>query len=329
MKSKLTAEEKKIVAEHMKSILTMSGSDREMFVAQTIGDVYDEELPVPEVITKIARFARAGNRPEDNHVYYLTPDSIDKKVFILDSNCNVTQAKVTPNTRTELDFAEVTTNDYWICLKDFLAGDHDALQFYADSISEAMDRYEVKKVLELLDAAAVAESNTYTLDSGKEDLDFPKVVEMVRSLAKYGRSIVFITGGNITTDVMLMDFTANTFREYGLGTLNIEHIPVEALTVDTDASGQETVLDEDVAYMVAVSDSKNNRPLLVARRQLSLATDMADTTAAPKDRIIIDTGNMKNVGATVKFARGKAGYGQFGAVITNTKVVAKFTREVV
>jgi hypothetical protein len=326
MKEKLTAEQIKKVQDHMKTILSMSGSDREQFIAMTIGDVYDEELGIPEVIDSIARFARAGNRPEDNHVYYLTPDSIDKKVFILDSNCNVTQAKVTPNTRTELTFAEVTTNDYWVCLKDFLAGDHDALQFYADSISEAMDRYEVKKVLELLDAAATAESKVFALDSGKETFDFPKLVEMARSIAKYGRNLVLISGGNITTDIMLMDYNANTFRAYGLESLNVKHIPVEDLTVDVDASGQASVIDPDVAYLVAVSDSKNNKPLLFARRQLGIALDMADTQSAPKDRIVIDTGNMKNVGGVNKYARGKAGYGQIGAVMINSKVVAKFSK---
>lgn len=325
-KTKLTAEEQKKVSEHMKSIYKMSGSDRELFIAMTIGDVYDEELPVVPVIEAIATMARAGNRPEDNHVYYLTPDSIDKKVFTLSSNCNVTQAQVTPNSRAELTLVPIVTNDYWICLTDFLKGDHDALAFYAESIGEALDRYEVKNVLALLDAGAVAESNTYTLDSGKDALDYPKVVEMIRSLAKYGSKFVFITGSNVTTDVMLMDFNANTFRQYGLTNLNITHIPVEDWTVDTNGSGQDAIIDADVAYLVAVADSRGRKPILVARRSLSLAADMADTTVVAKDRIIIDTGNMKNVGSTVTFARGKAGYQEFGAVLLNSKTVAKFTR---
>src|SRR6185295_12754347 len=201
-----------------------------------------------------------------------------------------------------------------------------ALRFYADSISEAMDRYEIKNVLALLDAGAEGNSNTFTLDSGKDALDYPKIVEMVRSLAKYGNNFVLITGSDVTTDIMLMDFNANTFRPYGLENLKIKHIAIEDLTVDTNASGQDEVIDSDVAYLVAVSDSKGNRPMLVARRSLSLANDMADTSMAPKDRIIIDTGNMKNVGAVVKFARGKAGYEEFGAVLINSKTVAKFTR---
>lgn len=326
MKQKLTAEEIKIVADTMKKVRDMSGDQRELYIAKTIGDVYDNELPVAPMIDAVARIERAGNRPEDNHIYYMTPTSIDKKVFTLVSNCNVTQAQVTPNSRVELSLVPIVSNDYWVCLTDFLKGDHDALGLYAKSIGEAMDRYEIKNVLALLDAGAVAESNTFTLDSGKDALDYPKLIEMRSSLLKYGTKFVLITGSNVRNDVDLMDYSANTFRPYTLETLGITHMPVLDYTVDTDASGQDALIDADVAYLVAVADAQGNKPILVARRSLALAADMADTTLVGQDRIVIDTGNSKNVGSIVKYARGKAGYEEFGAVLLNSKTVAKFTR---
>jgi len=326
-KEKMTAEQIKKVQDHMKTILKMSSNDREVFIAQTIGDVYDIELPIPEVISAISDIGRAGNRPEDNHVYYLMPEGINKEVFTLDSNCNVIQKKVTPNSRQELDINELVSNDYWICLSDFLSGDHNALQFAADSIDEALNRKEIRSVLDLLSAGAASTGNEFTLDTGKDALDYPKVVEMVRSVAKYGRNLVLITGSDVTTDVMLMDFTANTFRPYGLDNLNIKHIPIEELKVDTDASGQVAVLAANVAYLVAVSDAKQNKPLFFARRKLAPLADMSDSQVLEaKERVIIDTGNMKNVAGVNKYARGKAGYEQFGAVLINKYVVAKFTR---
>lgn len=324
-KQKLTAEEIVKVQNHMKTIMSQPNMD--YFMAQTVGDVYDQEMPFPEILNSIARTARAGNRPEDNHVYYMTPDSIDKKVFILSGNCNVTQAQVTPNTRTELTFVEVVTNDYWICLGDFLKGDHDALNFYAKSIDEALNRYEVKNVLALLDAAAVAETQTFTLTSGQDGFDYNKAIDMKFALAGYGKNFVLISGANVSKDVALMDKVANTFREYNLTKANIAHIEIPFdWTVDTDASGQASVIDPDVAYLVAVSDSMDNRSILVARRDVSLAADLPGTENAGKDRIVMHTGNIKNVGSTVKLARGVIGYENFGAVIINTKTVAKFTR---
>lgn len=326
-KVKLTAEEKKLVSENMKRIMAMGEEERNSFIAMTIGDVYDNELPIDPVIESIARFARAGNRPEDNHVYYMTPASIDKKVFTLVSNCNVTQVQKTPNSRTELTLVPIITEDIWVCLSDFTSGDHDALQTYADTLNEGMDRYEIKNVLALLDAAAIAESNTFELDSGKEAFDYDKFVEMLRSVQKYGTEFVLIAGANVYTDLLLMDKAQDTQRDYGMDKIAklAKIIKLEDLTVDTNGSGQDDVLDPDVAYLVATADAKKNRPVLVARRSLDILLDKADTTGAPKDRIIVDQGNKMNVGATVKLARGKAMYEEFGAVILNSKVVAKFT----
>lgn len=326
MKQKLTAEEKQVLSQHMKDILKMSAEARDVFIAQTLGDVYDYELPIAPMIEAVAKIVRAGNRPEDNHVYYMTPDSVDKKVFHLVGNCNVTQAQVIPNSRAELSLVPITSDEKWVCLSDFLSGDHDVLKLYTDAISEAMDRDEIKSVLALLDAAAIAESNTFTLDTGKTALDFPKIIEMRSSLLKYGTKFVLITGSNVRTDIDLMDYTANTFRPYTLESLGITHIPVLDYTVDRDASGQAAIISDDVAYLVAVSDAKGNKPVLVARRSLALAADMGDTKAAGQDRIVIDGGNRLPVGATPKFARSKVGYEEFGAVIMNSKTVAKFTR---
>lgn len=325
-KEKMTAEQLQKISDHMKTVLTMSADKREVFIAMTIGDVYDVELPIPDPIDAISRVARAGNRPEDNHVYYMIPTNLDKKVYTLTSNCNVTQVQVTPNTRTELSFTDLVSPDFWVCLKDFLTGDHDALQFYADSINEAMNRQEIYAVLQLLEAGVTDTGNTFTVDSGETALTYPVLVRMIRSLAKYGTNFVMISGSNVTTDVMLMDFNANTFRQYGLENLRIKHVPIEDLTVDVNGSGQNEVIDADTAYLVAVSDAKGNKPVLFARRKIAPLADMSDTKVIAKERAIIDTGNIKNIGSTVKFARGKAGYEEYGAVLLNKYTIAKFTR---
>lgn len=322
MSKKLTQEELAKVQEHMKKAIRLSAGAREEFIAQTIGDVYDVELPIPEVIAAIADVRRAA---VGEHVYYLAPDTITKQVKTLTSDCVVTQTKVTPNTRTELSFTDLISPEFYVCLHDWLKGDHDVLKFYADSISEAMNRQEIYAVLQLIDAGAVAESNVFGFSTGEDALTYPKLVEMVRSVAKYGRNLVFITGANVTTDVMLMDFTANTFRQYGLESLNIKHIPVEELSVEI-AGVPTTVLDADTAYLVAVSDAKANKPVLFARRLLDGIQAPDTTVDTSKERAVIDTGNMINVASDRKFSKGKAGFEEYGAVLLNDKVIAKYVR---
>ena len=322
MSKKLTPEELLKVQEHMKKAIRMDASSREQFFADTIGDVYDVELPIPEVISEVADVKRAN---VGEHVYYLAPDTITKTVNTLTSDCVVVQERVNPNTRTELSFTDLISKEEYVCIQDWLKGDHDVLKFYADAINEAMNRQEIYAVLALLNAAAVATANTFTFSTGETALTYPKLVDMVRSVAKYGRNLVLITGGNVTTDIMLMDFSANTFRQYGLNNLNIKHVPIESLDVTINGTPT-TVLDADVAYLVAVSDSKANKPVLFARRKLAAISTSDTSVDSSKERVIIDTGNMINVAGDRKFSKGKAGFQEYGAVMLNDKVVAKFTR---
>ena len=315
--------EKEIVEAKMKSILTMSSGDREAFVAQTIGDVYDVELPVPDVVEALADVRRAD---AGEHVYYLAPETITKELFTLTSNCEVTQEKVTPSTRTELTFTDLISKEYYVCIHDWIKGDHDVIGFYADAIMEAMNRQEDYAILQLIDAGAVAEGNVFTLDSGKSAFDYPKLIEMRKAIKKYGKKLVLISGANVTEDIDLMDFTQDTQRPFTIDRVVDRWITIEDCEVDVDA-GTVKVIDPDVAYLVAIEDSANRKPILFSRRKLDVIDGASDTKVVAKERAVIDTGNMITTDEPKrKFAKGKAGFQEYGAVLLNAKVVAKFNK---
>lgn len=311
-----------LIKAEMQKIAKMPRETRELMIARTIGDVYDVELPIAPVIESIARTERAD---VGEHVYFLAPDTITKTVNTLTSDCNVTQTKITPNTRTEVSWTDLISPEFYVCLHDWLKGDHDVLKFYADSISEAMDRQEIYSVLQLVDTGATNESNTYNLDSGVETFDYPKLVEMARSLAKYGNRLVLITGANVTTDIQLINYNADKNQAVDIMDIVDEHIKVEELSVTIDGTPT-TVIGADTAYLVATSDAKQNRPLLFARRRTQDLTDAMDTEAMGKERIVIDGGNLINVGSNRKFSRSKTGFQEYSGTSLNDKTYAKFTR---
>lgn len=292
-------------------------------VARTLGDVYDVELPIPEVITAIFRTERAE---VGEHVYYLAPEVADKKVLTLTSNCEITQVKVTPRTQTEVSWTDLVSEEYYVCIPDLLKADHNVLQFYGDAILEAMDRQEVYAILQLISAGAVAKGNVYTLDSGDTKFDYPKLVEMVRSVAKYGKSLVLITGADVTTDITLMNYDADKNQAISLASAGITtHIPIEECTVDVNGSTK-TVIAANRAYLVAVSDSKNNKPGIFVRRKTSTLASVSDTEALAKERIAIMSGNLINVGSARKLAKGIVGFEEYSGTLINAYVVAQFTR---
>lgn len=323
MSKKLTAEELKVVQDHMKKAIYLSASERETFIAATISDVYDVELPISPIVEAIADIRRAD---VGEHVYYLVPTTITKKVNILTSNCQVTQQQVHPNTRSELAFTSMLSPEFYVCLDEWLKGDHDVLKFYADSITEAMNRQEIYAVLQLLEAGISATggtNNTYGPESGHTAITFPVLVSMLRSLAKYGNNFVLVSGANVTTDLLLMDFRADTFRKYGLDNLNITQMTIEDYQVTVTGSSK-NVIDPDVAYLVAISDSSQRKPIIFSRRKLAAIVAPDTQIDATKERAIIDTGNMINVSTDRLFSKGKAGFQSYGAVLLNERVVAKF-----
>jgi len=322
MKKQFTNEEILQAKQQMQRI-AVSGN-REELIAQTINDVYDVEFPIQELIAKLFN---TGSANAGEHVYYLVPKTMDKKVIVLTSDCLVTHQKVSPESRSELSFTPIVTPDYYACLQDLLNGDHDVLGLYAEDIIEALNRKEIKNVLTLIDAGAVARGNTFTLDSGDTKLTFPKLVAMKKAVRKYGKSLVLITGANVTEDIELMDYDADKNRPVSIKDVVDEWIPIESLDVTVDGSAVD-VIDDDVAYLVAVSDSKKNKPGYFYRRKISgsMIASSPDSNVVDKERAIIVTGTMKAVDTVDRFSKGIAGVEQVGAVLTNSFCCAKFSR---
>jgi len=321
-KKLLTKEAVEAAQKQMKQIAF--SANREEQLASVLNESYDPELPIPEVIAAIMNVASA--EPHE-HVYYFTPTLPVKKVYILSGNCNVTQEAVSPATRNDLAFTTIVTPDYFICLDELLNGDMNILDLYAEDIQEALNREEILAVLRLVDAAAVARSNVFGLDSGKLKFDYPKLVEMRKAIRKYGKTLVLITGANVTEDVELMQYDANKYSPINIKDVVDMWIPLEAL--DVTVNGTPTVvLDADTAYLVAVSDSKKNRPGYFVRRKIdgSILSGLQDTTMVAKERAVIVTGMNKPVATVEKFAKGIAGLEQVGVVITNSYTCAKFVR---
>ena len=278
---------------------------------------YDAELPIPEVITEIAKtdtIEKGGN-------YYYFAIAPDGKVITTISNGSLTQLAVTPETESELSFSSYSSLEYYVYVEKILAAKYDEIEDKTELAMESMNRKEVKDVLDALFAAAVTRSNTYYLDSGDTVLGFEKLVEMVRSLAKYGNKLVLVTGATCTTDVMLLDYNENKEREVTLAKAGIsKHVPIEALTYTH--SGEKTVIADDKALLVATADAQKNRCIHFVRRMVNSIDG-----GGQKERIIWIQPTRIQVGSDPKWAYSVAAMEQYGLVVANTYVVAAFHRQ--
>lgn len=321
MKKEMTVEQVEAAKKQMQQIAF--AANREEQIARVINETYDVEYPIADVI---GAFMNTQSADPFEPIYYFVPSLPIKKVYILTTDCNVTHEKVTPGSRNLLEFTSLVTPDYWICLHELLKGAYNILDLYAETIQEALNRYETYSVLQLVDAAATAQGNVFTVDSDETTLTYPKLVQIKKAVRKYGRKLVMIAGANVDENVMLMNYDADKNQPVNIKDVIDEYYVIESLEVTVDGVAK-PVIDPDVAYVIAVSDSKGNRPGYFIRRKISadVLAGTTDTTIVAKERAVIVTGMMKAMGTVEKFAKGIAGFEQVGVVITNPYTVAKFS----
>ena len=322
-KVEMTAQEELKAKEELKAqivaIAQGTVSNPGMEVAKLANKPYDAEIAVPEVIKAIFNTASV-DVGEDFDYFAIAP--IDKKVFTV-SNGIVTQTNVSVDSENALVFSSYDSDEDYVYLDDILDGKYDPIALRATVQQEALDRLEIKAVTDLVIDGAVAQSNSYAFTSGEEKFTFEKCVEMVRSVAKYGTKLVLITGADVTTDVMLWDFDEDKNRELSIqkaGIAEWHKLEANAFT----HSGAQVIFPADKALVVAVSDSKSQKPGYFVRRKVS-AVAMGQGVDA-KERLIISSGPAKHVGSARKLAIAVLTYERFGAVLSNEYTCAVFKR---
>lgn len=267
---------------------------------------YDAELPIPEIPTAIAKTASIAKGADYD---YWAIAATTKTVYTV-VNGSVTQAQVSPTSPSQLSFSHYDTPEDYIYIPDMLESKYDAVALKAKDQQEALNRLESKLTLDAVIAAAVSAGNTFANASGDSKIDFAKLVEMVRCMAKYGTKLVLLSGSEVTTDLVLMDYDDNKQREVSVEKAGISQwIKVEEYQYTH--SGTQTVLATDKAVLVATSDSMDNRPVHVVRRKVNVPG------AGEKERLIVVAGPGHFVGSARKLAFAIVTYESLGIVVVN------------
>lgn len=280
---------------------------------------YDAELPMPDAVEAIAKTASIA-KGADYDYWAVSPTT--KTVYTV-TNGSVTQTQISPTSPSELSFSHYDTPEDYIYIPDMLEAKYDAVAVKTADQMEGLNRLENKLMFDALIAAAEGQSNTFANDSGDSVIDFEKIVDMVRSVAKYGSKLVLASGSDVTTDIILMDYSEDKNREVSVEKAGISKwIKVE--NYQYTHSGTQTVLATDKALLVATSDSKGNRPVHVVRRKTAGVEGSGE-----KERVVIVAGPGHFVGAARKLAYAVVTYESLGVVVVNAYCVAVYKKATV
>jgi len=284
-------------------------------VTQLLNEPYDAELSCPDVIAETAE--TKSILPGETAQYY-TQSASTKTVYTV-TNGSITQVNVSPSSPSDLSMAVYESPEDYLYLNDMLTQKYDSLANKAKDQHEALNRLENKTVIALYFAAAEGASNTFANASGDSKIDYAKLVEIVRDLAKYGKNkLVLISGSTVTTDLTLMDYDDNKQREVTVEKAGISKwIKVENYTYTHSTS--QTVMPTDRALVIATSDAQDNRPALFVRRKMPTTVG-----ADPRERFTVATGPRTQIGTAVKLAFSLITVESFGAVVTNANCIAAY-----
>lgn len=278
---------------------------------------YDAELPIDPLIEKICNVDRIG-KGEDYQYFSI---GVDTKTVYTISNGAVTQVAVTPDSVNDLTFNSYNGPAEYVYVEKLLEAKYDVMAKSEKKLMEALNRKEVKDVLDVLIASAVAQNQTFHLDSGDSYLDLAKLDEMVTAIEKYGTKVIAIAGSTCASDIRKLNYNEDKNQAINLVDFGIsEVIKVPEFTYTHSTS--QTVLSADKLILVALSDSEGGRPVDFVRRKV------ADVFAGgdDKERIIVPSGPRLQVGSNPKWAYEIAVMEQYGVVQPNPYAVAVFKR---
>lgn len=307
-------------------------------VAQIIGSPQDPAKDMPYFVDAIGQFDEAG--PAD-YVYTYESAAGTYSIYTVTATGAITQTEVTPTAPSLMSFVSIQSPKYVMRLIELTRAKEPTLAKYKRYMQRAMDMKECHYVRTLLDTAATAQSNLFTLGSAETKLTYPKLVDMVEAVEDYGTTLKLIAGALPTKDLRTIEYDTNKYQsvKQAIADLGVELIPVKlkaaarTFGLDDDNSGglvSTDVIAANTAYLVA-TDTFVGAPILFVRKRVGDVEDFGALSATPGDKahryVFVDaTPSVTLTGGTQVLGVNTIAFGEIGAACICPQAVARFTR---
>lgn len=295
-------------------------------IAKILGEPRDPRKPYDEIVSLICETDTAEI---DEYTYYFDVLSETDKVYVITSSGEVTQENVTPDTPALMTFVDVASPEYYVKITDLASAKERVLARKVDTINRALNAWETKKVIDLIDAAVPA-NNKFTISSGNDHFDFPALVNMIDSILDYADTYVLLAGTQIDKDIKLWDWEDNKYTSLAnaLKDLNVQIKRVfGSVTIDGSAG---SILATNTAYLIGLV-GVSGKPVLFVRKKLNdldlLGGALFENGEKPERLVFVSPNPVQaNSGSNRYLAVAVTGYEQIAAAVTNPNALARFVR---
>ena len=295
-------------------------------IARIIGQPVDPRRPYPTLIERVCETDTAN---PDEYVYYFDVIMDTDTIHTITSTGAVTTVNVSPDTPTELTFADLASPEYYVKLIDLAKSKERVLARKKATINRALNAEENYQVIQLIDTAATARSNLNDLRSGETSFNYHHLIDMMDDVIDYSENYTLVCGTQIDKDIKLWDFVDNKYHSLkeAFSDLDIDVVRINQ-TVTRDGSST-SVLDSSVAYLCGKVTEEPGKPLLWVRKKMDDIERLGGVIQSAGDkpeRLVFVSPNPMNISGTRYLAVGMTGFEEYTAATTNSYAFSKFTR---
>lgn len=288
-------------------------------VARVIGEPFDPKKRFMNLADELFT-PDTASKGED--VYGWTADELTDYIITMDSTGEITSVKITPGTPSTIVFADFSTKEYYVTIKDLARGKYDVLARRKAVIGRALDKLETYKVIQAIEAGVPA-GNKLTLASGQTRFKWTDFVDLCDLIADYDDGAALLVGKTIAKDIIRWKYDENKnidffpeedYLKVAKGQIgrvgHVRVIVIRGQAFDLDAESKD-IMPANVAYLVGSRD----RLGIFVRHELEGGL-----------RLTLPSSPVMAVGAKRILSYGVIGYELVGLLLKNPKATAKFTR---
>ena len=295
-------------------------------LARIIGEPRDPRRPYSDLVNALCETDSAD---PNEHVYEF--DVLLETDYIYTTVASgLTQLAVAPDSPALISFVDIATQEYYVKLTDLANAKERTLARKKLTIDRSLNAEENWRIIQLLDAAAIARGNLNDLRSAETTFNYQHLIDMIDQVIDYSENYVLVAGTQIDKDIKLWDWKDNkfhsmveAFKDLGINLVRVN----QTLTRDGSSAG---ILASTVAYLAGTL-TEVGKPLLFVRKRMNEIERLAGVITESGDRperLIFVSPNPVTVSTTRYLAVGMTGYEQIAATTHNSYAISKFTRTV-
>ena len=301
-------------------------------ISQLIGQPFNTQLPVPVEIQAIADVATA--QPGEKVYRFTTLDNTADVVLDVSTGAIVTVARDGVGDA-EMTFKGLNSKLEYVLVDAVLSSpDTDLLSRRKESITRAMDKKEVKLIVDAIIAGDASGENVYFPALNVEDIGsgadiYDLIVAMKHKVEDYGDGYVLLCASNVKEAIDNYDKSINATNVGGVSLpAKLKELGIEVIKMFGNvsvATNEAEVAIMPTGKMILVA--KNSRmsegkPIKFVRRLISpeIAKLMGATVDGAQRALIVNPTPV-NLGGVNTLAYGVYGYESIIFCITNPKMI--------